>query len=53
MDEKVEKEFILNMHGHYSEAAIDHARNPAMWAYSTFDRFARVPVNAVILWVYA
>lgn len=28
MDEKVEKEFILNMQGEYSETAIDHARNP-------------------------
>lgn len=28
MDEKVEKEFILNMHGEYSETVIDHARNP-------------------------
>jgi nitrogen fixation NifU-like protein len=28
MDENVEKEFILNMHGEYSETVIDHARNP-------------------------
>lgn len=28
MDEHVEKEFILNMQGEYSETVIDHARSP-------------------------
>lgn len=28
MDENVEKKFILNMHGGYSETVIDHARSP-------------------------
>ncbi len=28
MDEAVEKEYILNMHGKYSETVIDHAKNP-------------------------
>ncbi|TEB11264.1 iron-sulfur cluster assembly scaffold protein [Pelotomaculum propionicicum] len=28
MEEAVEKEYILNMHGNYSETVIDHARNP-------------------------
>ncbi|MFA4884854.1 MAG: iron-sulfur cluster assembly scaffold protein [Desulfotomaculaceae bacterium] len=28
MEEAVEKEYILNMRGRYSDTAIDHARNP-------------------------